>query len=277
MAHILAAMQSDPALLPCLLACLETRSSSRSERRGAVGLGYFENGKVLLRKRPWRPDTLPLDELAADVRTDVFLAARETLEGGFLESEAQPHRFRNWMFAGTGAFLDLAEARARLIEALPAFLRRGLGGQTGSELAFLTALGELSSATRNLERLELEPDDVVRSLGQMVRRLDALAQTYNVKSQALSAVLTNGRLLAALRRGEALYYTLVEGIGTCARCGVDRDTSDSDPRSRPHRQLRGVVLSTAPQSEAFNWLEVPERQLLTVSRAFEVRLQPFRS
>lgn len=272
MAQLVAVLQSQAALLPCLLDQLDARLGFSPAPGQAMGVGYFENGKVLLRKRPVAPGGTSLAKLAGDVHSEVLVASVHSPgPAGYLEENTQPHRFRAWLFAGAGRILPLGE-RAHVLASLPEFLRRGVTGQSDAELAFLVTLGHVLEEARSLDLLALEPDVAARALARTLATLDARAEQVTAPRAETCAVVSNGRMLAAVRRGSPLYYRLVEGLQSCERC--DLDAADAEPRARAHRQARAVVLATHPHAADRTWIEIPDRHLITVSRSLALRLTP---
>lgn len=274
MAQYIAVLQSVPELLPCVLGCLDPLVDFPSAPGHAVGLSYFENGKVLLRKRPVSTGGVSLEVLAADVASEVLVAAvYATGAEGFHDADTQPYRFRNWTFSGAGKIVPWGE-RAAVVDALPDFLRRGISGESDAELAFLVTLSNVYREARTLDRLDIEPEVVSNALASTLAFLDERADAAGAPRSRTCAVLTNGRMLAAVRRGRPLHYALIEGLRSCKRCELDSNATESDARARPHAQMRGVVLATRPNREQMNWIEVPDAHQLTVSRALEIRLRP---
>lgn len=273
MAQLFAILQSDPALLRCLLRRVEGSVDLRAGPGKALGIGYFENGKVLLRKRPV-PAEVSLGKLAGDVKSELLLAASHgSGPGGFREEDTEPYRFRGWVFAGTGRIVPLGERQA-VLASLPEHLQRGVQGPSDGELAFLTTLGRIQDETRALDRFDLDPLVAAKALSETLGLLDERARASGVAVPQTTAVLSNGRMLAAVRRGRPLFYSLIEGLAECDVCGLDRTTSESDPRARPHRLVKAVVLATKPKPDGLQWIEVPDGHLVTVSRSLSIRIAP---
>lgn len=273
MAQLVAVLQSDASLLRCQLHRLDRAVDLAARPGKVVGLGYFENGKVLLRKRPVSA-AFTLESLGSDVRSELFVAAcHGPGPGGFREEDTAPYRLRNWVFAGTGRILPIGE-RQKVVASLPTFLQRGLVGPSDAELAFLTTLGHIYAENRVLENLDLEPELVGRALQKTLAQLDARARESNVALPQTCAVLSNGRVVAAVRRGRPLSYALLEGLVDCPVCGIDRSTKDDDPRVRPHRVVKAVVLASGVRQGGVQWLEVPDNHLVTIGRSLDVRLTP---
>jgi len=274
MAQLVALLQSDPALLRCQLHRLDTAVELGAAPGKVVGVGYYENGKVLLRKRPAGQHSYSLEALGQDVKSECFVAACHGVKGGvFREEDTEPYRFRSWVFAGTGRIVPVGE-RSKVIESLPPIMQRGLVGPSDAELAFLTTLGHIYAASRSPEHPDLEAEVAGQGLAKTLAQLDAQASASRQAMPQTCAVLSNGRMLAAVRRGKPLSYALLEGLVECPVCGVDRSANDRDPRVRPHRTLKAVVLASRPKIDGVQWVDVPDNHLITVSRNLAVRVTP---
>lgn len=277
MAQFVALIQSNATLTRCQLHRLD-RAVDLGVRAGkVVGFGYFENGKVLLRKRPGHDRGLSMEDLAGDVKSEVvFATCHRAGPGGFREEDAEPYRFRSWLFAGTGTLLPPGE-RQRVLATLPAFLRRGVEGPSDAEVAFLATLGHIHGAERQLDLIDLDPMVAARALERTLFDLDAHASASGAARPEACAMLSNGRMLAAVRRGRPLAYALLEGMPDCEVCGLTREATEKDPRAKPHRTHKAVVIAARSRQDGLNWIDVPENHLLTVSRSLEVRLVPLGS
>src|SRR5262245_45581320 len=90
------------------------------------GLGFYQAGEVLLRRRPI-DDRAEIDvaELAKDLRADVLIGhVRSATVGNLRTENTHPFRYRQWLFAHTGTVGAFPALRERLYESLPEFLRR---------------------------------------------------------------------------------------------------------------------------------------------------------
>lgn len=273
MAQLVAILLSDPALLPCVLRRVEGAVDLRAGAGKALGVGYFENGKVLLRKRP-APAEVSLGQLAGDVKSELLVAAAHGVGvAGFREEDTEPYRFRGWVFAGTGRIVPLGERQA-VLASLPEHLQRGVQGPSDAELAFVATLARIQEDSRALDRFDLDPDVAAQGLAVTLGLLDERARAAGVPLPQTTAVLSNGRMIAAVRRGRPLSYSLIEGLQACDVCGLDRTATETDPRARPHRLVKAVVLATRPKSDGLQWIEIPDGHRVTVSRSLSIRLAP---
>ena len=87
----------------------------------------------------------------------------------------------------------------------------------------------------------------------------------------LAALATNGRVIAALRRGHPLWVTRIDGLEECARCEIGPGSKELDPRTRAHRAVRAVVvLSGAQENLPDQAREVAEGEIVVVPRTLEI-------
>jgi glutamine amidotransferase len=273
MGSLVAILQNDPNLLRCQVRRLEELVALREPDRDpdAYGFGYFKGNDVLLGKRPsGAPSPLSLLQIAGSVDSQALLAhARYATVGAQKDENTHPFRHRRWLFAHDGTVEAFAQVRPRLMAELPDHLRRHVEGETDSEHAFALFLKHLR-ALAQLDDHDLEVRAVGRALAQTVRDLETWSREAGAaRASVLNFAATNGRVLAATRRGRPLHYALLEGIVPCRHHGIDASTPESDPRVRPHRQLKAVcVASHLKQQNGF--LEVPEASVVAVSRSLQV-------
>jgi predicted glutamine amidotransferase len=213
-----------------------------------------------------------LAQLAGGVDTHTLIAhARYRSVGDPKDENTHPFRFRRWLFAHDGTVEAWPEVKPRLVASLPEFLRRNVEGETDSEHAFMVFLRHLRDGGL-LDDLDADARVMGRALAYTVRDLDAWSREAGAtKPGTLNFVVTNGRVLAATRRGRPLHYALLEGIMPCARDGIGPGVRESDPRVRPHRQLKAVCFATR-LLQANGFLEVPDASVVSVSRQLQVTI-----
>ena len=273
MGALVAILQNDPNLLRCQVRRLEQHVVlSQPERLpDAYGFGYYKGSDVLLGKRPsGAPAAFTLAQLAGAVDSEALLAhARYATVGTQKDENTHPFRFRRWLFAHDGTVEAFREVKPRLIDALPDFLRRNVEGDTDSEHAFMLFLRNLRESGQ-VDDHDVDARTVSHALAQAARDLETWSREAGAtKPSVLNFIATNGRVLAATRRGRPLYYALLEGIIPCARCGIGPGTPENDPRLRPHRQVKAVCFaSRLLQPNGF--VEVPDASAVAVSRSLQV-------
>ncbi len=269
--HLVAYFGNEPENLPCALFSARTALSSRGHRDGSpaegFGLGFVQGGDVLLRKQP-RAETAGVDlyALAKDTRAEALVGrVGFPRDGSTLAEDADPFRFRSWLFGSVGRIDEVAfeSIRDRVLESTPAFLRRNIRGHSPSEhlfhlfLAFLHDAGTLDQPTPT-------PAAVNAALQNSLAFVDRLLIASNASPTDVAIAATNGRCFVATSHGHPLRYLQVEGISDCPVCQAANDHSNGRVGRRiPHEALRAVVIEAdrAVASRA-GWTDLPDRASL---------------
>lgn len=273
MGAVVAVLQNDSNLMRCQLHRLDGHVAlgTPDHLPDAYGFGYYTASDLLLGKRPiGAPTLLTLRQLVGEFDTEALLVhARHATVGNHKDENTQPFRHRRWLFAHVGTIEGFEAVRPAILAELPDHLRRGIMGETDSEHAFALFLKILRDIGQ-VEDLDLPPSAAGRALALTVKRIDELCRAAGAqKSSTLGFVATNGRILAATRRGNPLFYALLEGILPCEREGISAGAKETDPRFGAHRRVKAVCVAThirAPNG----FIEVPECSVVTVSRELQV-------
>jgi predicted glutamine amidotransferase len=238
------------------------------------GIGFYQGGEVLLQRRPKQPITdVDFYALAAELRTDVLIGhVREATVGGVKNENTHPFRFRSWLFAHHGTIPQFATLEPELRARIPDFLRRNIRGETDSEHLFHLFLAFLHEGHR-LDDPALTPKAAGQALSKAVTTLEQLSPPGAASD--LDLIVTNGRILLALKRGRPMAHYRINGIRDCPVC---REVSEHGRGSRQihHDHLRGLVLLTDPPAELPPpWQTVPENQLISVHSDLRIEMAPF--
>jgi hypothetical protein len=266
LAEFLAIHQSDATLLGCVLRRLAGRVSLGSAER-AAGVGFFQSDDLLLRKRPLGGQAALPEKLAEGVESEAALICSGTTGSSsrsFNEQTTLPFRFKRWLFATAAQPESLGPIRPALLKGLPDYLRRSVKGDSAAEGLFFTFLSRLRDVGR-LDDHELDAETAARALAAAVGEAERAFEQLGQPLPGIAAVVSNGRVMAALRRGHPLLVGIVDGLVPCARCEIDPSANELDPRVKSHRTLRAaMVLSGAQAIEGFR--EVSEREVIAVPR-----------
>ena len=287
MSHLVAYFGNEPENLACALSSARGALYSKSPPDGArvqrtndgFGLGFVQGGDVLLRKRP-RAETTEVDlyGLARDTRAEalvgrVGLAQSGPLADGKTDAsvraeDADPFRFRSWLFGSIGD-VDVAAfegVRERVLESTPSFLRRNIRGLSASEhffhlfLAFMHDAGILDQPTP-------PPTAVHAALRNSLAFVDRLLVSSGAPSLKIALATTNGRCFVATGCAYPMRYLHVEGISDCPVCHAASDRTDPQRSGRriPHEALRAVVVeSNRDVATRPGWIDIPDRSALIV-------------
>jgi len=272
LAEFIAIHQTDASLLGCVLRRLAGKVSLGPLEQ-AAGVGFFQSDDVLLRKRPLSGQGALPERLAEGVESEAVLitsGAVRAVRGAFQEETTLPFRFKRWLFTVGGNPLLLEPARPALNLGLPEYLRRALRGESAAESLFLTFLGKLRDVGK-LDDFNVDAEVSARALASAVGAAERAFEQLTLPLPALSVLVTNGRVMAALRRGHPLWLGLVDGITSCQRCEIARGSSNLDPRVNAHRVLRAaLILSGAQEAPPEGFREVHEGEILAVARGPQV-------
>jgi glutamine amidotransferase len=176
------------------------------------GLGFYQGGEVLMRKRPIDDHAVvDFGEVASDVRGDVVVGHVRTATVGSLRTEnTHPFRYRQWVFAMTGTVSQFSLVRDRLHESVPEFLRSGIRGETDSEIVFHIFLSFLHDQGVLSERVV--PSEIVsKALRATLAVVDGISAEVGGAPTTTNMLLTDGEYVCALHRGAAMGYRLFAG------------------------------------------------------------------
>ena len=159
----------------------------------------------------------------------------------------------------------LAPIRPALVKGLPDYLRRSVKGDSAAEGLFFTFLSRLRDVGR-LDDHELDAETAARALAAAVGEAERAFEQLGQPLPGIAAVVSNGRVMAALRRGHPLLVGVIDGLIPCARCEIGPGANELDPRVKSHRMLHAaMVLSGAASTDGFR--EVAEREVIAIPRS----------
>lgn len=174
----------------------------------AWGLGFYQGGEILHRKRPTRNESSPLtwSEIAGGVRTDcAVIHLRQATVGDYRAENTHPFRMRQWLFAHRGTVHGFDALREALLSPMPDFLRRGIRGTTDSEHVFAAFLSFLHDEGQ-LDATDPEPAAVLAATRSTLALIDRLTSEVGAPASELDLMISNGRALFVVRRGRPIHY-----------------------------------------------------------------------
>ncbi len=264
MSVVLAVQTSDPNLLRCQLRRIAGAVHLSVPSANARGMGFHHGGEVLIERLPVAHLAPDLESLHAPPEADVLLFSASSLPVDLsLDENAQPFRERGWLFASAGQTLHAARVRQALSGELQSHAVQQLRGQTSAEIGFGLFLSRLRPGDG------LTPEHAAQSLRAVALR------SAEASGVAHTLIATNGELLVAARAGAVpLFYSLLEGLGECARCGLKSGASETNPAVVEHRRARTVVVASALTPEARGFVELKDGEALAVQSGTKLRLLP---
>jgi hypothetical protein len=265
-------LTSHPDLLGCQLVRLDgqVKLGASAHRTTTVGLGAIAGGETLLRRWAARaPRTLRDPELTGPASALLY-RAQVLGPGASMDEEVQPLRYGSWLFSAEGDLERFPRVQAWVDSELPPHLVRGVGTRTVGAAAFALFLAALRGPDQNRP---VVARDGARMLSQVAR---VLAQRSAAEGAARAARLlllaTDGRVLLAARTGDlTAHMRLLEGSGSCLRCGIEAG-SKVDVLVRGHLRSRAVAVTSVPLSAGAHWLPIPDGGALAVGPSVEPEL-----
>lgn len=230
------------------------------------GLGFYQAGEILLRRRPIDDrDEIDLTEAAEDIRTDVLIGhVRHASVGALRTENTHPFRYRSWVFAQTGTIEGFSRLRQRLLASQPEFLRRNIRGETDSECFFYLFLSFLHDAG-HLGDGHVEPAHVRAALRASIALVDRLSAEEGRGPNGGNILVTNGESMIAVHRDNRMGYRLLKGRfdieDLLGEDGARRARIPSIDSS--HFTMVASELDPLPE----RWIEVEGRVIVTMSRS----------
>lgn len=237
------------------------------------GLGFFQNGEGLLRRRPLDDrDAIDIGTSVESVATDVLVGhIRQPTVGNLRTENTHPFRYRDWIFAQTGTVSGFDGLRDTLFEAQPGFLRPNVRGDTDSEVFFYLILSFLHDAGA-LDTRSVSTSQVLEALAAASEHVDATLTSAGKPKHAGDILMTNGDSMFAVQRSGKLAYRLVDDQEEIeAVVGI----KNGKPASRRGQQ-RCCVFASAVDELPEGWQHAATDHVMVASRtegpqAYELR------
>ncbi len=227
------------------------------------GIGFYQGGEVLHKKRPLpEGEAIDWEQVANGVRSDcVIIHMRHATVGDFRSENTHPFRMRSWLFAHNGTIDRFAALKERLLETMPDFIRRNVRGETDSEHFFHVVLSFLHDAGQ-LDQPDVADKAVLNALRSAVRLVDRLAKEVGAGAPTLNLVLSNGRRMYALRRGSPMMLTERQGL---------HDPADEADESGPTQTRYVLVVSDGARTPA-GYRPIEEDTVCVIDRGLHVSM-----
>jgi glutamine amidotransferase len=237
------------------------------------GLGFYQAGEILLRRRPIDDrQEIDLTEAAEDIRTDVLIGhVRHASVGALRTENTHPFRYRSWVFAQTGTIGGFERLRERLLASQPEFLRRNVRGETDSECFFYLFLSFLHDAG-HLTEGHVSSNHVAAALRASIALVDRLSAEEGFGPNGGNILVTNGEAMLAVHRDSTMGYRVLRGkFDVEEMLGEDGTLRARIPSiDSTHFSIIASEIEAMP----FGWLPVNGRTIVTLSRTEDPRLEP---
>jgi predicted glutamine amidotransferase len=230
------------------------------------GLGFYQGGEVLMRRRPIDDrDEIDLAKLAADVRADILIGHVRSATVGALRTEnTHPFRHRQWLFAQTGTLAVFDAIRERLLASVPEFLRGNVRGETDSEIVFHVFLSFLHDAGI-LNDGTASAATVCEALRSSLAVIEGMAAEVGDGTLKTNLLVSNGDVLIAVHKNAAMSFRVFSGKNDAdIILGDDAQLRRRAPElSHMHFTL---VASDLDEELPPRWKAIPMNSVVTMTR-----------
>lgn len=236
------------------------------------GLGFYQGGEVLLRRRPLdERSEIDLAKAAESLKTEALIGhVRSPTVGNLRTENTHPFKYREWLFAQTGTLQGFEGFRQRLLEFQPEFLRPNVRGDTDSESFFYLFLSYLHGEG-HLDARSTAPENILAALRATVLRVDALCDEAGVPTLQGDILLTNGEQMLALHRSGKMARLLVNDAQEVGEYLAD---SGKAPGLTKLAEASCCVLASEMPELPESWIRVPANSLLSCGRTSAPSVEP---
>jgi len=223
------------------------------------GLAFFQGGEVLLQRHPKPAAPVDFGEVVRELTSDYVIGNVRAAGAKPAPENTPPYRYKRWVFGHAGRIEGFDNMLPDLLQAVPDFLRRNIRGKTDSEHLFHLLLAFMHDDGK-LDDQEPRVADAENAVRAMLLMTEQLAAARGCKLHGLNLVLTNGRIMAAARRGPTMWWR--------------RQHTDTPPKGHdtPPLQRSVIFLSEPAHLPGEGFEEIPDGSIVTVTRDFHTHI-----
>ncbi|MBN2195604.1 MAG: class II glutamine amidotransferase [Polyangiaceae bacterium] len=237
------------------------------------GVGFYQNGEVLLRRRPSddRP-LIDLTESGIEMRTDAVIGhVREACVGALRTENTQPFRYRSWLFAQRGTVHGFDRLGPRLLDNVATFLRPNVRGDTDAELVCYVFLSFLHDANE-LDAPRTEHPHVVEALRASIALVDRLSAEEGYPENDLDLLVSNGESIYAVHGAGGMGYRELAGRRDAEALLLNGDQLGA--RIPGIEQTRYTLIASPVPPATPEWTRLPSRVIFTAAREAPPTVEP---
>lgn len=239
------------------------------------GLGFYQGGEVLMRRRPIdERRELDVATLASDVRADLVVGhVRHATVGALRTENTHPFRYRQWLFAQTGTVSEFERIRERLVASVPDFLRGDIRGDTDAEVVFHVFLSFLHDGGL-LNNGLIDASLIREAVRSSMAVIDGMTAEVGAPPCKLNILVADGNAIIAVHRSDAQMRLRTFSGKSDAELviGDDPQLRRKVPElSRFHFSIAASDFDDAVPSG--RWRAAPECAIVTMSRDDEPRIE----
>lgn len=219
-----------------------TGTADAASGTGHLGIGYYEQGEVLLARRPLTRESSLAGLLCRTPSNNLLAHVTARPKPNFRPVDAQPFRYKDWVWAQSGELRERADFDRRTL-AVPSYLAGNIGTWQPAEVVFHLFLSFLHR-TGTLGTLHWERPALRKALASAVSLVESsYVSPGGGKPDGYAIVASNGELVIAAGIGRAIALRRVAGIASCAPCAERHGVSQARRQIVDHPHVGAVIVS----------------------------------
>ena len=280
MCRLLGFKSSIPSLIHYSLHDAENALVIQSKKHSdGWGVGFYVNKECFVVKRahaafkdfnfPQLTKTLISDAIVCHIR-------KGTIGDKKKRQNCHPFQFGQWLLAHNGTVRNFNRVKRKILGEIPKDLQKHILGNTDSEHVFYLFIHYLKLEYKNKNIDKLKDVEIAKSaLVKTIHKIDEWAHSFSSKKKSsLNLILTNGKVLLAIRRGKSLFHTenrIVMGIPEII---IKTSVKEKKIVKKREDMERYFLVSSEKLSKSAFWERVPENSLITVDSNVKFDIVP---
>lgn len=274
---------NDRKLLPCV--CHQLAPDLQALHRAALGdagegaptsqlgIGYYEQGEVLLARRPLTRESSFEGLLCRSPSSCLLAHVTTRTKAGFRPVEAQPFRYKDWLWSQSGVMRERKGFDRRTL-AIPSYLVGNIRTWQPAEVVFHLFLSFLHR-TGTLGTLHWERQALRRALAAAVSLVGSVFEGPDGgPPDDYGIVATNGELVIGLGVGRPIAYHRVLGIEVCPVCSDRRGVAQARRQTVGHPHVKAALVTDRPPAGRSGWEVVSSGVVVEVDGGMGVEQGP---
>jgi glutamine amidotransferase len=270
---------TEPTKVECTLVLAQNALllQSRLDRLGRThpdgwGIAFYRDGAPEVERRPAAAfEDVHFSRTAERVRARTVLAhVRQATVGQVSLENTHPFVRGCWSFAHNGTVAGFGRLERALAAETGPRLQAGRAGTTDSEQLFLWLLAQMEGAGISPDEPCADPETLAgvvgRAIAELARRCAGVSGPGD-RPPRLNVLLTDGRVLVAVRWNHDLFWVARDGVHDCEICGIPHIDH------APGAAYRAAVVASEPISHE-PWQELPDRSVLLITPDAHARVTP---
>ena len=238
------------------------------------GLGFYQGGEVLIRRRPIdEREEIDVAQLGADVRAEIVVGhVRQPTIGTLRTENTHPFRYRQWLYAQTGTVSSFDQVRERLVQSVPEFLRAGIRGDSDAEIVFQVFLSFLHDAGK-LDDLVVDTGVIHEAIRGTLGVVDSISAEVGGGPAEVNLVVSNGDVVVAAHRRQKMALRTFAGRDDAeSLIGDDQQLRRRTPELG---QVQFALVASDFETDTIppRWNAVKDRAMVSLSRAAAPKIE----